>query len=1170
MKQTLIKILKFCLYAAVLVLIALLVFGVVYSLDWPWWAGGFILVGLVGLAIGVVFLIKIWRRRREQLFVSEMVEQDEAYLKGVEAKERERLQELQGKWKEALETLKHSHLKKLGNPLYVLPWYMVIGESGSGKTTALTSARLSSPFAEISRTSGISGTRNCDWWFFEQAIVIDTAGRYAIPIDEGKDKEEWQKFLGLLIKYRKREALNGLVVTVSADKLLQAGAEALEEDGRDIRRRIDELMRVLGARFPVYVLVSKCDLVQGMTQFCDKLPEKSLDQAMGCVNQDIRKDVLPFGDRAVDGICDHLRDFRLWILHQSGSKSIDPSFLIFPEEFDKLKPGLGAFIKGAFTENPYQETPVLRGVFFSSGRQEGAPYSHFLRALGLIEERDVLPGTSKGLFLHDFFSKVLPRDRHLFAPTKRTMEWQRLSRNLGLTSWIALGVALCGLLSLSFVKNLQTLRVVSHEFMKPPTLTGEFVADVMTMERFCSVILKVEEENRNWWIPRFGLTESLRVEDELKNRYCEQFQKGFLVSFDRAMEAKMSQFSGGTPDLVVAQCVEHLVRRINVIRARMDGKELEELRKKPQPSYELMLTGARVGSLGDLKGEFGDLYLYYLIWRRTSADLGQEMNVLQTWLKRILTMKEKDLRWLVAWVNHQDSLSDVALDDFWKGSKPLAGKVMVARTFTRDGKEKLDGFMAEIDEALPDPLLISGRKQDFLNWYRETYLSSWHSFAADFHKGIETLKGRAEWQRSAAKMASDEGPYFAVLNKMPLELEPMVRDEKLPSWMVDLYRWELIKAQSAAEHIIDDKGIVGKVVQKGKQMVSGVDRQVSALTGKHVQLSKETVTAYQDFLKALQQIVPVAESRKLAFELAGQTFSADPAVGQTPFLLAYKSFNHCKTSSGTEKTADETVWKLAKGPVDFLWSFVCYETSCALQKDWEEKVLAEVQGVSDQTAQELLLAQDGLAWKYVKGAAAPFIERSLKAGYSARETLSRKIPFDQAFFTYLSQGAVQKNVMREKEAKLTKSQYPVVIEGLPTGANPESPIKPKATHLRMECDSGSQVMDNYNYPASKVFNWTPETCTEVTLVIDVENLTLTRRYGGPDAFPRFLREFQGGQRVFRSSEFPAMRSALEGMGITYIDVRYRFKGHGEILGVQSQPQAAAPRKAPREIVKCWD
>ncbi len=280
--------------------------------------GIFLLLILVGLGIGFLFFRKLWLRRKEQQFVQQVIEQDESQLKKLSGKEKDDLKELQDRWKEAMEALRRSHLRKQGNPLYVLPWYMVIGESGSGKTTAITSARLSSPFAEVNRTSGISGTRNCDWWFFEQAIILDTAGRYAIPVDEGRDKEEWQRFMTLLVKYRKKEPLHGLIVTLPADKILQGGAEVLEEDGRHIRRRIDELMRVLGIKFPVYVLVTKCDLIQGMTQFCDQLPEKGLDQPMGFINQDLSTDVAAFLDRAMETLGERLRNLRILLLHQPG------------------------------------------------------------------------------------------------------------------------------------------------------------------------------------------------------------------------------------------------------------------------------------------------------------------------------------------------------------------------------------------------------------------------------------------------------------------------------------------------------------------------------------------------------------------------------------------------------------------------------------------------------------------------------------------------------------------------------------------------------------------------------------------------------------------------------------------------------------------------------------
>ncbi|MBI5657910.1 MAG: type VI secretion system protein ImpL, partial [Geobacter sp.] len=408
---------KGVLVFTLLALLLLLLFGLALWIGWPWWVGFFLLIGVAGAALVAVLIRKMLMRRKEQMFVQDVIAQDESTRKSLAPKEQDAARELQARWKEAIDALRKSHLRKQGNPLYVLPWYMVIGESGSGKTTAIQSARLTSPFAEVSRTSGISGTRNCDWWFFEQAIILDTAGRYALPVDQDRDKDEWQKFLTLLARFRKKEPLNGLVVTIAADRLAQAAPETLREDGRTLRKRIEELTRVLGARSPVYVLVTKCDLIQGATHFCEQLPEAALNQAMGYVNQGLSADAATVIDKAVATVGDRLRELRLLLLHRLQNRGAAAAMLLFPEELEKLKDGLAAFAQTIFQENPYQETPLLRGIFFSSGRQEGTPFSHFLSALGLIHSRDVLKGTNKGLFLHDFFARILPTDRNLFRPT---------------------------------------------------------------------------------------------------------------------------------------------------------------------------------------------------------------------------------------------------------------------------------------------------------------------------------------------------------------------------------------------------------------------------------------------------------------------------------------------------------------------------------------------------------------------------------------------------------------------------------------------------------------------------------------------------------------------------------------------------------------------------------
>jgi len=72
---------------------------------------------------------------------------------------------------------------------------------------------------------GIGGTRNCDWWFSDQAVLLDTAGRYTTQqSDRDVDAAAWRSFLELLKKSRPRRPINGVLVTVSVADLLQQSA----------------------------------------------------------------------------------------------------------------------------------------------------------------------------------------------------------------------------------------------------------------------------------------------------------------------------------------------------------------------------------------------------------------------------------------------------------------------------------------------------------------------------------------------------------------------------------------------------------------------------------------------------------------------------------------------------------------------------------------------------------------------------------------------------------------------------------------------------------------------------------------------------------------------------------------------------------------------------------
>ena len=194
------------------------------------------------------------------------------------------VEELGKRLKDALHTLKKAKLGG-GKKLYQLPWYMFIGPPGAGKTTALANCGLRFPLAENDgpqALAGVGGTRNCDWWFTDEAVLIDTAGRYTTQ-DSQKDVDAaaWKGFLKLLKKHRGRQPLNGVLLTISLADLSQLSDAERAAHARAMRKRVVELQEELGVRIPIYVLFTKADLIAGFVEFFDGLTREEREQVWG-------------------------------------------------------------------------------------------------------------------------------------------------------------------------------------------------------------------------------------------------------------------------------------------------------------------------------------------------------------------------------------------------------------------------------------------------------------------------------------------------------------------------------------------------------------------------------------------------------------------------------------------------------------------------------------------------------------------------------------------------------------------------------------------------------------------------------------------------------------------------------------------------------------------------
>ncbi|KEY58751.1 type VI secretion system membrane subunit TssM [Serratia sp. DD3] len=271
--------------------------------------------------------------------------------------------------------------------LYQLPWYVLIGAPGAGKTTALVNSGINFPLADrFGKTAlrGIGGTRHCDWWFTENAVLLDTAGRYTTQeSDPEQDAQEWGSFLGLLKKYRPRQPINGVIVTVSLSDLVNLTAEERQEQAQIQHKRLVELRESLKIDFPVYIMVSKIDLLRGFLAYFGHYDKAQRSQIWGFT---LARTEMEKADFALIPAFEHHFNLLLQrldvgladtMLAEQDQQTRGESYL-FPQAFARLRQTLGDYLNTLFATSSFEAKFTPRGVYFTSGTQDRMPFDKMM------------------------------------------------------------------------------------------------------------------------------------------------------------------------------------------------------------------------------------------------------------------------------------------------------------------------------------------------------------------------------------------------------------------------------------------------------------------------------------------------------------------------------------------------------------------------------------------------------------------------------------------------------------------------------------------------------------------------------------------------------------------------------------------------------------------------
>ncbi len=407
-----------------LALLAIAAWVLVLVLQAPLWIGVVVSVVCVTAFLLVAIIRHVRSKMRASALEAELMRQAAQQAENARPDRRVEVQRLQAQMKAAIDALKRTRLGNKGGQaaLYALPWYVIIGPPAAGKTTALTQSGLgfiSPPGSGSGKVRGTAGTRNCDWWFSPHAILLDTAGRLATGED---DRDEWLGFLDILRKFRPRRPLEGVVVAVSVEDLLSRGEAEIEEMAKTLRARADEVMTRLEMVLPLYVLVTKVDLVAGFVDYWGDLGKSSRGQTWGASFP--FEEELEDAEQAVQAELDVLERVlharMLTRLTAEPLAEVRARILQFPIEFASLRRPLSSFVGQLCHTNPYQETPLLRGFYFSSGTQTGRQLDHVLsnmsRGFNLPMAAASAPArqtTPQSYFVTELFQKVIFPDRDL-------------------------------------------------------------------------------------------------------------------------------------------------------------------------------------------------------------------------------------------------------------------------------------------------------------------------------------------------------------------------------------------------------------------------------------------------------------------------------------------------------------------------------------------------------------------------------------------------------------------------------------------------------------------------------------------------------------------------------------------------------------------------------------
>jgi len=705
-----------------------------------------------------------------------------------------------------------------------LPWYLVLGESGAGKTLALSESGLELP-ADTSRFVEPGPTQNFAWWPTNDGILIDTAGRYVD--DEDLDtRREWRGLLRLIRRHGRSVPLQGVIVAVSLRSLLSADEAVLQAKAHRLRRRINEIATDLRIDTPIYVIVTHIDAVEGLVEFVKGLPHARRDEAIGWTNPYRR-----YSEPSVllrKGFASTLERLELLlpgILVREQDPAVRRRLVLVASELEAAIGRVGAFLDLCFGRSVYGSIPFLRGVYLASTVQHGMTQSERLERWGHAWAAHAVDEfrPQRAVFLRDLFTQIIVDPEETSLATRARELSPAMRRSVLGVAGLASAAALV-LISMSFRLNWVALREVRNDLIpaqvQRPTLA--------TLDALRETLARVEAPFDAGW-RRMGLTYPLFA---VVDRAGETLASRFEAVYETPTKARMKRQADQLDERAFA-ALSALALDVAWLGREPDGQATPDLSR--------FLECRDCGDEG-ASARFGRVYA---AWRqfapeRATARIEDERRVLQRATPTLLQLDNVD-RWCRA---ESESCQDVRFEAF--GLTTPTNCAPVSGVYTQVTWDRLISQLVAAVEASGQASSVDVER--FLRDYQRGYAREWEAFVSCL-----PLSARAE--------VPEQSMYLRVLRTLAVNtVEGTQWSQRVPppEW------FGVVQELARTEPLTEGEDPPGLQYQRYLEELTSEVRRVKTQPGAAISAVQEVgakpENPYQNGLTLVEKLVPLEPS----------------------------------------------------------------------------------------------------------------------------------------------------------------------------------------------------------------------------------------------------------------------------------------------------------------------